>query len=138
MIPKSERDQHRTILAAATPLPWRWWTSNSMRRLSSCPTGKDGDVAHAFRAADGVPDIAIREADMMAIETTVNAIGRYIADAEETERRIAMLETIATEYEQGKLRPPEGLDAPESMLRTLDATHASVMRMAAFIMRGGQ
>ena len=89
MIPKSERDQHRAILAAAMPLPWRWWTSNSMRRLSSDPTGKDGDVAHAFVAADGVPDIAIHEADMMAIETGVNAIGRYIADAEEMERRIA-------------------------------------------------
>ena len=104
MIPKSERDKHRSILAAATPLPWRWWTSNSMRRLSSDPTGKDGDVAHAFRASDGVPDIAIREADMAAIETAVNALGAYIADAEETERRIAAVEKwhkASTDSEHG-------------------------------------
>ncbi len=92
MITKEDRDKHRTILAAATPLPWRWWTSNSMRRLSSAPTGKDGDVAHAFVAADGVPDMAIREADMAAIETAVNTLGAYIADAEETERRIGAVE----------------------------------------------
>ena len=108
MIPKSERDKHRSILAAATPLPWRWWTSNSMRRLSSDPTGKDGDVAHAFVAADGVPDIAIHEADMMAIETGVNAIGRYIADAEETERRIAEVERLADEAAAEALKAAGG------------------------------
>ena len=104
MITKFERDRDKAVLAAATPLPWRWWTSNSMRRLSSDPTGKDGDVAHAFVAADGVPDIAIHEADMMAIETGVNAIGRYIADAEEAERRIAAVEKwhkASTDSEHG-------------------------------------
>jgi hypothetical protein len=54
--------------AAATLGPWRWWTSCSFRRLSSDPSGKDGDVAHARIASDGVPDISISEEDMALIE----------------------------------------------------------------------
>lgn len=120
MITKFERDRDKAVLAAATPLPWRWWTSNSMRRLSSDPTGKAGDVAHAFRAADGVPDIAIREADMAAIETGVNAIGRYIADAEEAERRIAEIEqwhNASTDPEHGDERTEEVLALVLKILR---------------------
>jgi hypothetical protein len=51
-----------------TPGPWKWWTSNSMRRLSSVPSGKDGDVLYAFIANDGVPDIHVRGDDAALIE----------------------------------------------------------------------
>jgi hypothetical protein len=37
-----------------TPLPWEWWTSNSHHRLSSKPTGRDGDVLYAYKASDGL------------------------------------------------------------------------------------
>jgi hypothetical protein len=52
----------------ATAGPWRWWTSCSFRRLSSDPTGKDGDVAYGcIQHSDGHPDIAINDADMTFI-----------------------------------------------------------------------
>lgn len=41
-------DKLEAVARAATPGPWRWWTSNSVRRLSSDATGKDGDVLYAF------------------------------------------------------------------------------------------
>lgn len=44
--------------AKHTPGPWRWWTSNSFRRLSSDATGRDGDVLCAVvQPSDGHPDI---------------------------------------------------------------------------------
>lgn len=67
---------------AATKGPWRWWTSNSMRRLSSDPSGKDGDVAHAYRASDGVPDIAIREEDMAFTEHARTDVPRLLVEVE--------------------------------------------------------
>lgn len=51
-----------------TPSPWRWWTSNSMRRLSSDTTGKDGDVISATIASDGVAVVVVKEEDMPVIE----------------------------------------------------------------------
>ncbi len=138
MIPKNERDKHKAILAAATPLPWRWWTSNSMRRLSSDPTGKDGDVAHAFQAADGVPDIAIREADMAAIETAVNALGRYIADAEEMDGRIEALLESARRHDAGEIRIDAEGKLPPEVSQALDNTAAAVLRIAVRILRGDQ
>lgn len=43
------------------PGPWSWWTSCSFRRLSSDPTGKDGDVLYAVVHRDGVGDIQASE-----------------------------------------------------------------------------
>jgi hypothetical protein len=40
-----------------TPGPWRIWTSNSFRRISSDATGHDGDVLHAVVQRDGHPDL---------------------------------------------------------------------------------
>ena len=42
-----------------TPGPWRWWTSNSFRRLSSDATGKDGDVLYACVCPDRVADVVL-------------------------------------------------------------------------------
>lgn len=47
-----------------TPGRWRWWTSNSMRRLSSDATGKDGDVISATIASDGVAVVCVKGEDM--------------------------------------------------------------------------
>jgi hypothetical protein len=53
----------------ATPGPWTWWTSNSVRRLSS-PTG-DGDVLHGDRNLhDDVVDIVGKDFDKDFIATT--------------------------------------------------------------------
>lgn len=53
-----------------TPGPWQWWTSNSLRRLTSHAggrSGQDGGVLHAYRCRDGVADIAVSDADMSLI-----------------------------------------------------------------------
>jgi hypothetical protein len=60
------------VAARATRRPWRWWTSNSFRRLSSDASGKDGDVAYAVRRHDGCMDISIRREDMDLIERACN------------------------------------------------------------------
>lgn len=46
-----------------TPGPWKWFTSNSHMRLSSLSTGRDGDVIHAYTAADGVPVVNVKWQD---------------------------------------------------------------------------
>lgn len=51
-----------------TPGPWKWFTSNSMKRLSSEATGKDGDVISAYVARDGVPCVSVKEEDMAVLE----------------------------------------------------------------------
>ncbi|KMV71985.1 hypothetical protein AI28_17805 [bacteria symbiont BFo1 of Frankliniella occidentalis] len=63
------KTQQLKILAQqATPWPWKWFTSNSHNRLSSVPSGKDGDVISAFKAADGAACVSISHDDMAFIE----------------------------------------------------------------------
>lgn len=57
-----------------TPTPWKWWTSNSTKRLSSEPTGKDGDVLYAVRCPDGLADVVVSEDDMVFIEMSCSCI----------------------------------------------------------------
>jgi hypothetical protein len=52
-----------------TPGPWKWWTSNSWRRLTAHngPGGqyiREGDVLCPVKASDGHPDCSISQADM--------------------------------------------------------------------------
>jgi len=63
-------DKFRELKAAAmaaTSGPWEWFTSNSMARLSSIPSGQDGDVLSAFRASDGVPCVSVSQHNMSFI-----------------------------------------------------------------------
>lgn len=60
--------QLRELAKLATPWPWKWFTSNSHNRLSSVPSGKDGDVISAFKAADGAACVSISQDDMAFIE----------------------------------------------------------------------
>lgn len=51
-----------------TPGPWRWWTSNSLMRLTcekreAGRVNQDGGVLHAYRCRDGVADVCVSEAD---------------------------------------------------------------------------
>lgn len=82
------------LIERVTPLPWRWWTSNSMRRLSSDPSGKDGDVAHAYIARDGVPDIAVRASDAEYIEQACNALPELLSRLEAAERCVDALKKV--------------------------------------------
>jgi hypothetical protein len=116
VITKAEREADRAIAERVTkPLPWRWWTSNSHRRLKS--DDAPGEVAYGTKQRDGgVDDIVIDERDMAAIENAVNRLPKYIADAEEMDQRIeaaerAYAEAVKTEDEESAL--------PEGMLRVL-------------------
>ncbi|CVF69571.1 ead/Ea22-like family protein [Serratia marcescens] len=78
---------------AATPGPWEWFTSNSMARLSSTPSGKDGDVLSAFRASDGVPCVSVSQRDMAFIAAAnPAAVLELLAELEAKGERIAELE----------------------------------------------
>ena len=51
-----------------TPGKWKWWTSNSFRRLKSeQENGHSVYVMRATIAGDGHPDIEVSEADMNLI-----------------------------------------------------------------------
>ena len=69
----------REAAERATPGKWRWWTSNSVRRLSSDATGKDGDVLCAeMVSTPRYADIRVSDANMAYIAaadpTTVLAL----------------------------------------------------------------
>ena len=51
----------------ATSGPWKWWTSNSHRRLTA-EDRQDGGVAYGTKHKDGCGDIVIGEHDMAFIE----------------------------------------------------------------------
>lgn len=57
----------KAILERATRAPWKWWTSNSIRRLTG-PDERDGGVLHAAMVEPGVADVEVSAADMAAIE----------------------------------------------------------------------
>lgn len=133
MVTKEERDRDRAIAERVeTPLPWRWWTSNSVRRLSSDVTGKDGDVAHGT-IYQGCPDIAIRERDMAHVENAANRLPLYIADAEETARRLALLVADCNVHEA---RARDLRRSGEHAAADVAQAKAEGMREAIRMMRG--
>jgi hypothetical protein len=68
------------LVRAATPGPWRWWTSCSFRRLSSDATGKAGDVLHGVIHHDGVADVACSDEDAAFIAAARAAVPELIAE----------------------------------------------------------
>lgn len=100
---------------AATPGPWEWFTSNSMARLSSTPSGKDGDVLSAFRASDGVPCVSVSQRDMAFIAAAnPAAVLELLAELEAKGERIAELEAkLATPVRlPGSFYPDGDIDCP--------------------------
>jgi hypothetical protein len=73
-----EIDELERLEQAATPGRWEFWTSNSLRRFS-VDGGRDGGVAHAYVARDGVPDISIDHEDGEFICAARNALPRLLA-----------------------------------------------------------
>ncbi|WP_064799492.1 ead/Ea22-like family protein [Serratia plymuthica] len=83
---------------AATPGPWEWFTSNSMARLSSTPSGKDGDVLSAFHASDGVPCVNVSQRDMAFIAAAnPAAVLALLAELEEKSQELAEAEAKGVE-----------------------------------------
>lgn len=57
-------DRATAVTSPATTGPWQWWTSCSYRRLSSVPSGADGDVLHGVvQRHDNHPDVYCSDAD---------------------------------------------------------------------------
>ncbi|AXF75524.1 hypothetical protein LU604_14780 [Erwinia tracheiphila] len=80
------------LIKFASPMPWRWATSNSMARLSSA-SGKDGDVIHAFKAADGVPCVNVSSDNMNLIASAVNYLPELLDHIDAQAALIAGLES---------------------------------------------
>lgn len=47
-----------------TPGPWKWWTSNSWRRLKRDACGVTQSVLEPYVCKDGHPDCSVSDADM--------------------------------------------------------------------------
>lgn len=60
-----------------TPGPWKWWTSNSWRRLSSVT--QEGGVICPYVCRDGHPDLSVSIADAKIIEITPDLITEVLA-----------------------------------------------------------
>jgi len=95
MIPKEQRERDAAIASKATKGRWRWWTSNSYRRLRTDDGGPD--IAYGHTHKDGCGDIAISDEDMAAIENAVNCLPAYIMALDEVDRRIERVEKMITE-----------------------------------------
>lgn len=91
----------RRLAEAATPGPWTWWTSNSIKRLTG-RDGADGGVLHAYtlRSEPGTADISIREEDMAFIEAcnpaTILALLKRLETLEQQSRMMPTA-TVAVE-----------------------------------------
>lgn len=90
----------KSAAMAATPGPWEWFTSNSMARLSSTPSGKDGDVLSAFRASDGVPCVSVSQPDMAFIAAANPAV--VLELLAEQEAKDEQNKLLMREIEHGK------------------------------------
>lgn len=88
--------QLKELAQRATPWPWKWFTSNSHNRLSSVPSGKDGDVISAFKAVDGVSCVSVSRADMAFIEASHPGTVLELID------RIEAAERERDEYAEGE------------------------------------
>ena len=98
----SELDAIKARVAAATPGPWRWWTSNSFRRLSSDATGKDGDVLHATaHPVDRCPDIQGSDADKDFLAHARVDVPALVAEVERLIARVTALETALRPFAGG-------------------------------------
>ena len=85
-----ELEAIRQRLRAATPGPWRWWTSCSYRRLSSDATGKDGDVLRGdIQRHDGQPDVICSEADKALIAHAPEDISALLVEVERLSTEMA-------------------------------------------------
>jgi hypothetical protein len=73
---------------ARLPLPWEWWTSNSLNRLSSA-SGRDGDVLYAYTASDGVADVAVGVEAAALIAAAVNELPALLDRLEKLRDKLA-------------------------------------------------
>jgi hypothetical protein len=66
------------VTGAHTPGPWKWWTSNSWRRLRHEEGRLTRDVLMPDVCRDGQPDICVTEADMALIAAAPDLLSAAI------------------------------------------------------------
>ena len=69
----------KTQMHSFTPGPWKWWTSNSWRRLKRGDPRNDQNVLYPFVARDGHPDLSVNEADMALIAAAPDVYKALVA-----------------------------------------------------------
>jgi len=75
-------------LEGVTPGPWKWWTSNSWRRLRHDGRGITVSVIEPFVARDGHPDLDVSEEDMAHLaRCSPDNIAAIIAGYREMDRQ---------------------------------------------------
>jgi hypothetical protein len=136
VITKAEREADRAIAERVTkPLPWRWWTSNSHRRLKS--DDAPGEVAYGTKQRDGgVDDIVIDERDMAHLENAANRLPAYIDALDEMERRIERIADEADAYESGTVSLQGTEEHDPRAVAALHRLVARVLRTAVQHLRG--
>jgi len=107
----------KTALAHMTKGPWRWWTSNSFRRLSSDPSGKDGDVAYGCVHSDGHPDIAISEENMEGIVVMRNHGEALVAEIEKLREALKSILEVSRDRELFVMMGPRGFQRAEQIAK---------------------
>lgn len=87
MTEQADLERMKAVAEAATPGEWKWWTSNSWRRLYRDEPGIRSIVLEPFVARDGHPDLTVSQEDMAFFETcTPKAVLSLISRLEEAER----------------------------------------------------
>lgn len=117
-------DKIKQVLSRMTPGPWSWWTSNSFRRLSSDPSGKDGDVAYGCVQSDGHPDIAVpNEHDMEGIALLRNEGPALVAEIERLREALEGVLEVCRDRQAFVLMGPRAFSRAEQIaLKALGKT----------------
>lgn len=124
---EDELSQIEARTRRATPGPWRWWTSNSFRRLlSSDPSGKDGDVlSGTIQRSDGHPDVLVSEDDASFIQHAREDVPALVAEV----RRLQALRPDISSFEPIKLSAFEQEDTSDNLVWTPTKTGQAVDRL---------
>ncbi|MFC7515117.1 hypothetical protein ACFQUU_08885 [Herbaspirillum sp. GCM10030257] len=109
----TDLDELARLADAATPGPWKWWTSNSVVRLSGAD-GKDGGVLSAVMLTNG-PAILCSPANQAFIAAADPlVVGSLVERIQDLQRLLdgERLENSRLESELASLRPAEPADSP--------------------------
>ncbi|WLH87871.1 hypothetical protein PSH87_14335 [Pseudomonas sp. FP453] len=103
-------DLLKSAAMAAGGIEWRWWSSNSVLRLTSNHNRglRDGDVLSAIKSIDGTPLLAIDKPYRDFIEAATPAA--ILALVAENERLRGLKPALPP-------RPPDGFGLPRYGLR---------------------
>jgi hypothetical protein len=97
--------------AQHTPGPWKWWTSNSWRRLRRDDFGIAQTVLEPCVATDGHPDVTVSEADMALIAAAPELLAALQSLIDRIEDMPGLLNDLHEEMAEAYLavRKAEGL-----------------------------